>query len=110
MYNALKTSDRVLEIDGGLTYFIIDVEWVKKWRAFVTKKGPHPGRVINEGIAQKIAKQRGLKTANTYLAHDNLVTLVENEDVYVLSSDFWKMFEHRYHCDYVIQIRKYEKA
>ena len=27
-----------------------------------------------------------------------------------MSIDFWQMFEQRYHCDYVIQIRKYDRV
>ena len=34
-YTALKSSDRLLEIDGGLTYFLINADWVNKWRKFV---------------------------------------------------------------------------
>lgn len=44
------------------------------------------------------------------MAHDNLIHLDEPQQVYILSIDFWHMFERRYHCDYVIQTRKYEKV
>jgi len=37
-----------------------------------------------------------------YKLHDNEIFLEENRDVFVLSKDFWSMFERRYSCDIVI--------
>ena len=54
LYNALKSSERLVEIDGGLAYFLINSEWVVHWRKFVQEKGPYPGKVNNEPIAKKI--------------------------------------------------------
>ena len=56
IYNVLKTNERLVEIEGGLTYFIINSDWVTKWRKFVQNAGPYPGPVHNEPIATKIAK------------------------------------------------------
>lgn len=42
------------------------------------------------------------------MAHDNKIGFNENDQVFCISVEFWKMFEDRYHCDHVIQIRKYD--
>lgn len=42
------------------------------------------------------------------MAHDNRIGFNENDQVFCISIEFWKMFEDRYHCDHVIQIRKYD--
>lgn len=40
--------------------------------------------------------------------HDNLVKLLEPEDYYMLSQNFWEIFRDRYGCDVTIQLRRYE--
>ena len=37
-----------------------------------------------------------------------MIAIKETDEVYTLSTHFWHMFESRYHCDIVIQIRKYD--
>ena len=92
LYAHLKMSDRMLTVDGGLTYFIIDANWVGLWRKFMQGGGAYPGKIINEPVARLIAKQRGVKTDHRYMAHDNNIVLVDNVEVYCLSVDFWEMF------------------
>jgi len=64
-------------VDGGLTYFLINADWVAKWRQFVQGSGPYPGKVHNEPIARKIAHQRSIWNDNRYAAHDNRIGLNE---------------------------------
>ena len=73
LYNQLKASERLIEVDGGYAYFLINSEWVTHWRKFVQEKGPHPGPVNNEPIAKKIHQQRSVEHDNRYAAHDNKI-------------------------------------
>jgi len=34
-YERLKGSERIVEVEDGLTYFLINSNWVNKWRNFV---------------------------------------------------------------------------
>lgn len=107
LYKNLKDDDRLINIDGGLAYFLISSSWIQKWRDFITYKGPVPGPIINSDLAHKIHAQRSIERNDWYKAHDNHVALQENHEAYTLSNDFWQMFVSRYSCDMVIQIRKY---
>jgi len=107
LYKHLKSDNRIEEIEGGGAYYLISDEWIKKWRNFVQERGPLPGPVYNAGLARLIHEQRGIENDNIYQAHDNQIGLNENKLHYVISKDFWQMFESRYHCDVIIQIRKY---
>ena len=71
IYTQLKSSERLVEINGALTYFLISSEWVNKWRSFVQNGGPYPGKVYNEPIARKIYDQRMADVKDRYAAHDN---------------------------------------
>ena len=97
----------MINIDGGLTYFLISATWIQKWRDFITLKGPVPGPIENRDIAEKIYMQRAIEKVDWYKVHDNHVAMKENEEAYTLSHDFWQMFNSRYSCDMVVQIRKY---
>ena len=55
LYERLKTSERLTEVDGGLAYFLVNTKWVDKWRNFIAHGGPYPGKVDNEPIARLIA-------------------------------------------------------
>ena len=35
LYNHLKSDDRIEEIDGGLTYYMVNAAWITKWREFI---------------------------------------------------------------------------
>ena len=107
LYHQLMENDRIVEVDGGLTYYLVSKDWISKWRDFASNKGPHPGKVMNEPLALKIQAQRAHANGNRYQAHDNSVTVTDASDCFTLSRDFWMLFESRYHCDVVIQIRKY---
>jgi len=93
-----------------LTYFIINGDWITKWRNFVTNKGAHPGKINNKEVAVKIANYRAREDKWHYKLHDNEIYLEESKEIFVLSKDFWNIFETRYSCDVVIQIRKYNEA
>ena len=54
LYHALKAADRLTEVEGGLTYFLICGEWIRQWREFIQNKGKLPGPVTNETLARKI--------------------------------------------------------
>ena len=54
LYRSLKDDDRLVNIDGGLTYFLISAQWIQKWRDFITYKGPVPGPIENQNLAEKI--------------------------------------------------------
>ena len=82
--------------DGGLGYYVISADWIKKWRDFVNKRGNMPGPVENKPIAEYIANQR---KDTKYRIHDNDVIVKEPDEVYVLSEDFWSVFRNRYGCD-----------
>ena len=43
------------------------------------------------------------------MAHDNRIGFNEPESVFCLAHDFWAMFADKFGCDYVIQVRKYDR-
>jgi len=67
----LKAADRVVEVDGGLTYYLVCGDWIRQWRDFVQNKGKKPGPVTNENLAKKISNQRCVERDDRYKAHDN---------------------------------------
>ena len=89
LYRSLKDDDRLVNVDGGLTYFLISAQWIQKWRDFITHKGPVPGPIQNTNLAEKIYLQRSVERSDWYKVHDNHVALKENEEAYTLSHDFW---------------------
>ena len=56
LYRSLKDDDRLINVDGGLTYFLISAKWIQKWRDFITHKGEMPGPIENRDLAEKICK------------------------------------------------------
>lgn len=106
-YKHYKGCEKLLNIDGGLTYYVISSAWINKWREFVTNKGPYPGPVHNKDLVRRVYEHRFNELANNYTIHDNEIDFMEERDIFVLSKDFWSMFEERYGVDIVIQLRKY---
>ena len=65
LYKALKDDDRLVDIDGGLTYYLISSRWIQKWRDFIvpTEKDLAWTRIpwrtsFQQGLIESIEKHK----------------------------------------------------
>jgi hypothetical protein len=71
-----------------------------------TVKGSTRGPIENKVLAKKIMSQRKLKITASQITKYSC----EPQDYYLLSKDFWCMFQDRYGCDLTVQLRRFDSV
>ena len=107
-YHICKNDDTRIKYDNepdikhSHGYFIISIEWMSVWRAFVNGKGAPPGMIDNKLLKQKILNAR---RNQEYPEDETDLGLADKEDFYILSVQFFKFFYDTYGCNTIIQVK-----
>jgi len=48
----------VEQTDGSMIYYVINSDWIEKWKSFINENGVMPGEIDNTSLKNRIILER----------------------------------------------------